>query len=330
MPDGSSVDISRIIRFDYGDGAYTKIAKEAYDRWSSAPEYKGIFYPSPFTLVAGKQNTYGCAWVDKCISHLDELGLEYERLADADVIKDLFPTLSGDLIHPDLYGYCNRNAGWADAAKGIALFRDLCIERGVSFISGAQGTVTGFEKDEKTGRIVAVRTQSGDRVQGKDFILAAGAWSSTLVPMYNSTLATGQVLAFLKLSPEESQRLKDLPIYINFDSGWFCFPPHEESGYLKLAVHGWGYTRSEPQAGSASRPLSAPPVAPRSARRNFAPKDGVARLRAGLREVLPELADRAFDRTAVCWYTDTPTGDFIVDFHPDHPNLFLATGGSGQ
>lgn len=305
------------------------MAKEAYDSWLS-PQYKGIFYPSPFMLVVGKGNKYGCVWVDKCMAHLDDMGLEYETLSDTKTTKDLFPLLAGRKDLPELYGYCNRSAGWADAQKGITLLRDLCIDKGVSFISGAHGTVTGFEKDVSSGRITAAKTKSENNVKGQHFILAAGAWSSALVPMYNSTLATGQVLAYLKLTPAEIERLKSLPIYIDFDSGWFCFPPHEETGFLKCAVHGWGYTRSQTQVGEVSRTLSSPPNAPRSSRQNYAPVDGIERLRAGLREILPELAERKFDRAAVCWYSDTPTGDFIMDYHPDYSNLFLATGGSGQ
>lgn len=129
------------------------------------------------------------------------------------------------------------------------------------------------------------------------------------------------------------ERLRQLPIYINFATGWFNFPPHPDTKMLKIAVHGWGYTRSPDDAEKATMPhhdVSSPPLAAARARRNFAPEDGVARLRAGLREILPELADRPFDRLALCWYTDTPTGDFIIDYHPDHENLFVAGGGSGQ
>lgn len=142
--------------------------------------------------------------------------------------------------------------------------------------------------------------------------------------MHNSTLATAQVLGYVKLTPEEMQRLKDMPIYINPETGWFVFPPHEETGFLKCAVHGWGYTRSEKEG------LSSPVTVPRSERVHYAPPDGVERLRHGMRDVFPDIAERGFDRTAVCWYNDTPTGDFIMDYHPDHPNLFVATGGSGQ
>lgn len=296
VPDGSSVDISRIIRFDYGDPVYTKIAKEAYAEWST-PTYtsNGIFHATPFVMAANANNSRACSWIERCIKQLKSLELPYEQMASASTTKDLFPMLSGPLIETDLYGYCNRSAGWADAAKAISKLRNLCIEKGISFISGAQGTVTGFETGG-SGEITAVQTASGHNCKGKHFILAAGAWSNKLVPMYNSTLATGQVLGYVKLTPDEMQRLADMPVYMNFETGWFVFPPHEDTGFLKCAVHGWGYTRSENDG------LSSPSTIPRGERVDFAPADGIQRLRNGLRKVFPDIAERGFDSTAVCWY----------------------------
>lgn len=60
------------------------------------------------------------------------------------------------------------------------------------------------------------------------------------------------------------------------------------------------------------------------------PAEGEADLRRGLREMLPALGDRLFESTRICWYTDTPTADFIVDYVPGRKGLFLATGGSGH
>jgi sarcosine oxidase/L-pipecolate oxidase len=68
----------------------------------------------------------------------------------------------------------------------------------VSFVCGKQGTVTAFQKDTTTRRIVAAQTGSGYDIQGDYFILSAGAWSTSLAPMYNSTISTAQVLAFIK------------------------------------------------------------------------------------------------------------------------------------
>lgn len=195
---------------------YTRIAKEAYDIWSTSPTFRQVFSPSPFALVAGK--TYGKKYIDQYTSCLDDLGLPWEQLPHAAATKSKFPILYQDLPQNDLSGYCNMSAGWADAHKAIAALRDYCIECGVSFISGSQGSVTGFNTS-KDGKITAVKTADGHHVFGDHFILSAGAWSATLVSMHNSTIATGQVLGYIALSAAELLALKDLPICINFDSG---------------------------------------------------------------------------------------------------------------
>ncbi|EXJ55485.1 hypothetical protein A1O7_08412 [Cladophialophora yegresii CBS 114405] len=223
-------------------------------------------------------------------------------------------------------------SGWVDANKAITQLRDECVELGVSFITGRAGTATGFRTDSQ-GVTQAVATLAGVPVTGDKFVLAAGAWAARLASFYNSTLSTAQIVGYMRLTPEEMRRLETLPIYINFSTDWFNFPPHGETQLLKMAVHGWGYTRRPDKDDPVITAdcLSSPPLQPaRSTRPNFVPVDGESRLRQGLREILPELAGRPFERLALCWYTDTPSGDFIIDYHPDYKNLLVAGGGSGQ
>lgn len=331
VPDGSSVDISRVIRFDYADDSYLRIAHEAYKKWSTQKKYTDIFFPSPFILSSNSERKLASSYIEKCTDALTRKGLPWKELKDAKTAKEMFKTLSGNLASPGFYGYTNAQAGWADACKAISQLRDDCIDLGVSFISGRAGTAVKFEANSE-GQISAVRSLAGTQVEGDHFILAAGSWASSLAPFHGSVLSTAQVVGYMRLSDEEIEKLKDLPIYINFSTGWFNFPPHKESKMLKMAIHGWGYTRSpsaqEKVAWNAD--VSSPPLKAPRERANFVPADGERRLKDGLGEILPELADRPFERTALCWYTDTPSGDFIVDYHPDYKNLFLAGGGSGQ
>ena len=53
------------------------------------------------------------------------------------------------------------------------------------WVSGRASTVVGFDRDT-----------SGT-------ILPANSWAVSLVAMYDSTIATGQVVAYLRLSPKE-------------------------------------------------------------------------------------------------------------------------------
>lgn len=110
------------------------------------------------------------------------------------------------------------------------------------------------------------------------------------------------------------------------------FPLHEDTKTLKMTVHGWEYTRRpcEEERDILRVNVSTPPLRLSRRQSNLAPADGIMRLREGSREILPEMADCSFDRIAVCWYTDTTTGDFTMDYHPDHNNLFIAGSGSGH
>ncbi|KAJ5438727.1 uncharacterized protein N7458_009725 [Penicillium daleae] len=197
VPDGSSSDISRVVRFDYADDDYLELAYEAYLKWRDNPRYKGIFYPAEYILV-GKTSPYGQDWITKTTAALDRMKMPWYKLESAASTKKQFPA--------------------------VTQLRDDCFELGVSFICGRGGTVVGFETDSRKA-IKAARTLTGSRIEGDHFILSAGAWTSGLVPMYNSTLSTAQVLGYIRLTPAEMEKFKNLPIYSNFSTGWFNFPP---------------------------------------------------------------------------------------------------------
>lgn len=281
--------------------------------------------------MVGKAGPNGRDWITKTSAALDKKKLPWTKLENAAFTKKQFPVLTGELAQPGFFGYNNHDAGWADAAKAVTQLRNDCMELGVSFICGRLGTVLEFETDSNRA-IKSARTLGGTRVEADNFVVSAGAWVSGLVPMYNSTLSTAQVLGYVRLTPAEMEKYKDLPIYSNASTGWFNFPPHEDTQTLKMAIHGWGYTRAptSEDRNAVQSNASSPPLIPPRERINYVPADAESRLREGLREILPELGNRVFEKLAMCWYTDTPSGDFIMDWHPEYTNLFVGGGGSGQ
>jgi glycine/D-amino acid oxidase-like deaminating enzyme len=52
-------------------------------------------------------------------------------------------------------------------------------------------------------------------------------------------------------------------------------------------------------------------------------------MRAVLRDFLPE-ANGELKSAVVCMYTNTPDCHFIIDRHPDHPQVLLASPCSGH
>jgi sarcosine oxidase/L-pipecolate oxidase len=328
VPDGSSNDISRVIRFDYGDKIYAQIAKEAYDLWNT-PTYSDAFHQTPCMWISQEATPEqpvqpgGAEYSRKTQQVLTEMGQEWHPVRSGEEARKRFPTFTGKMDSPGFDAFYNTSAGWADAGLAVRQLLTRCIAAGVSLVTGPSGQVEEFEK-ESDGTVKAVRTANGNRIGGDRFIAATGAWTASLIPSWNSMLASAQVVGYLRLTHDEIAQLRDLPIYFNFSTGFFCFPPHEATGYLKVACHGYGYTRSSSSA------VSAPPSSAVADRANFIPPDGIKRLLAGINDILPQLVPRGFERVGLCWYNETPTGDFIFDYHPQHKNLFIATGGSGQ
>jgi len=162
-------------------------------------------------------------------------------------------------------------------------------------------------------------------------ILATGAWTGSLVNLQGRATATGQVLMYLTLTEAEQERLGKMPVLLNMSSGLFIIPPSNR--VLKVARHAYGYSNPttilDPDGSGTSITVSLPLTTYTSPHQTV-PPEGEAACRAALRSMIPSLADRPFEKGRICWYTDTPSADFLITYHPEWEGLFLATGGSGH
>lgn len=67
---------------------------------------------------------------------------------------------------------------------------------------------------------------------------------------------------------------------------------------VKVAIHGAGYTCKNPDKG-----VSVPRTKlTKGAEDGAIPKEMVEELRIGLRDIFPELAEKDFEGTRLCWY----------------------------
>ncbi|KAJ4288649.1 hypothetical protein N0V90_011886 [Kalmusia sp. IMI 367209] len=319
VPDGSSVDISRVIRPDYADRFYAKLGLEAMSLWET--EYQQYFHKSGLLCATQDVNH---PYLEQSKENLRQLGKPVQSFGGNQARRQ-FPAIHGDLLGTK--GYFNDACGWADAEGSILYLARQCASNGVSFLSGPSGTVKSLLLED--GKVVGVRTQSRSTIRGDHFVLAAGAWTSYLIDMAQVSVSNAQPVGFIQLTPEEAKEMEGCPIMINLSTGWFAFPPTPGTNILKVARHGYGYEilRSNEEQ---SRVFSAPGLTKNNAASNFLPQDAEEALREGLRLFLPKYKGRPFLRSRLCWYTDTRKGDFIVSYHPEYANVFIATGGSGH
>ncbi|KAB8067183.1 FAD dependent oxidoreductase [Aspergillus leporis] len=325
-PHGSSVDASRIVRADYSHPVYAKLADEAIERWRNTEwgAADNRFIQSGLLLVYPEGNTNGKEYAAKSYANVKQFeGNKVELLNSKKEVIRVAPAYGEELQVAG--GYVNWGSGWSDAEAGVRYVKSLLDKEGkVSFKTGSVKNLLFAAGPER--KVTGVALEGGTSLTADLVVLATGAWTGKLVDLRGRATSTGQAVAFLRISNEEQRRLENMPTILNFATGFFIIPPRKN--LLKIARHAYGYVNPKqvpvPGVEGATMEVSLPetgvPV----------PLEGEEALRMALGQLLPSLADRPFVDTRVCWYTDTPEGHFIITYHPDHPNLFLATGGSGH
>jgi len=342
-PHAASIDNSRIIRADYSNPLYTALAQKAQQIWRSEYAKQGIYRESGIVIV-GEKGRSGWEYIEKSRSNVGSKIRNHDKgdIQGLDCPEDIKAALRTGGSTGSA-GYINHGSGWADAAAAMA-----DVRRRVDEEAGKQGRQIWrrgkavelvYAKDRhsthtpvtkrKRRKITGVRLESGELLQADLVVLAAGAWTGGLIDLRGRAEATAQVLGYISLTPSERSQLQHMPVFLNLGTGLFSIPPSPAPDSLfKVARHGYGYrnpTAITDPATEESRIVSLPSM-------HFSPipAEGSTVLREFLKDVVPWLADKPFAHTRMCWYTDTPRGDFIVDFHPEVEGLFLATGGSGH
>ncbi|ORY14352.1 sarcosine oxidase [Clohesyomyces aquaticus] len=331
-PDGSSIDTSRIIRPDYASPPYTRLASSAQSLWRTtfAPQH---YHENGLCITAsGPEQKY----VSASLANVKALGTDKVKiLNNTEHIKRVcgIANASGST------GYVNWSSGWADAEGAMRWLRhEVESFSRVQFIIR---TVKSLLIDHTKSTVSGALLHDGSTLIADLTILAAGAWTPSLLDLRGICKATGQVLYYLPLSPSEEAQLAKRPTLLNLSTGLFMIPPSQ--GLLKIARHGHGYvnptTIPHPEAKATSSGSTATitvslPYTHLDSPTNTqsVPQEGQSACRTFLANIHPTLAtpSRPFTKSRICWYTDTRTGDFLISYHPTYSGLFVATGGSGH
>lgn len=300
----SSGGESRIIRMGYGD-------RTLYSRWAleSLPQWKDLLSD------AGRPDLFretGVLWlghdddphVDVTARTLDRLQVVTESLDPAD-LRSRFPALDFTGI---TRGVLEPDSGVLLARRAVSAVAEQAAGRGVDFRTAA------VEPPSPGWRGEALRLSDGTRLSAGSFVFACGPWLPKLFPGLLAPLLrpTRQEVFFFG-TPAGDRRLapSSLPAWIDFHAGAYGLPDIEGRG-AKVGLTALGPV-FDPDRGDRT-----PSAEGLEAARRF----------AALR--LPGLRDAPVLEARVCQYTNTPSGDLLLDRHPDHDNVWLAGGGSGH
>lgn len=198
--------------------------------------------------------------------------------------------------------------------------------------------VEGVKKlliNHATNTVSGVRLTNSTELVADLTILAAGAWSGSLIDLRGICKATGQAVCYMPITAEEEARLAPRPTILNLSTGLFMIPPSKR--LMKIARHGHGYlnptTIPHPESDDPTQTITISlPYTQVDDPSQAVPAEGQRQCRDFLTAIHPSLSvpSRPFTKSKICWYMDTRDGDFLISYHPTYKGLFVATGGSGH
>ncbi len=302
---GSSHGYSRIIRYAYDHPAYVELAKAAYPAWSAFEEDSG---ETIYVRTGGLDFAMpGEPSFDITVNTLVATGIAHEVISAPEVRKR-FPQFHPN---PDMVALYQRDAGVLRASRSVQAHVRLARQYGAEVYDN-----TPVLSITPVADSVEVMTPN-ETFSAAKIVIASGAW---LKPML---LPLGLNLPLQPVAPQENYltpldaeafTTDHFPIWMShvqaeYGNILYGLPSIDGSG-VKIGLH------------------DGPPIDPAVAERT--PDAGLAQKMLDFaRTFLPQAAGSVAS-SRVCLYTKTPDEHFIIDHHPQYPQVIIASCCSGH
>jgi sarcosine oxidase len=302
---GSSHGYTRIIRLAYYEHpSYVMLLRRAYELWSQLEARSGKqIYVRTGSIDAGPADS----WVFKgslksCVEH----GLEHEVLSGME-INARFP---GYNLPHDLLGVFQPDGGFVLPELAIVTYVQAAHALGAE-IHGREEVLEW--RPLSNGEGVRVLTDRAE-YEADSLVITGGAWSARLLPfLQRYAVPERQVLAWLQPERPELFAPERFPVFnlLVPEGRYYGFPVHTVPGFKFGKYHHFEEV-----------------VQPETYDRepNFEDE-----------EVLLDFAGRYFPQGAgpimtlkTCMFTNSPDKHFIIDLHPEFPQVSFAAGFSGH
>ncbi|KAI1460191.1 FAD dependent oxidoreductase [Annulohypoxylon moriforme] len=330
----ASWDWNKVVRADYRDPFYCKLALDAQDVWRDDPLWAPFYYQSGIYWISRS------GFAGEVIENYRRLGRDTSGLAEVPVekAKAEYGGLFGEADYEGVQKVLvNRTSGWADAKGALQRVTERAVELGVKFVTGEIRELV-FDGE---GAVVGIVTGEGERLVATHTILSTGAFTPKFLDGVavatgkdeflsgERMLATGVTTGLAPLDDETAKEFAEMPVCIQEN------PPERgpDNGSLPLTADNklkfWGQTLfRNTQTMPSGRKISAPP-----AHLDYdqwkVPDVLVEDIKLANKFTFGKRGE-AWDikEHRICWDAFTPSGDFIISPHSAAKGLYIATAGS--
>lgn len=296
---GSSHGRSRVFRTTYVDPLYVDLSMEAMDLWRSLEEQSGrsLLHLTGLLAFASRTNERFASQ----LATLQQMSLPHQVLDGREAMRR-FDVFSFD---EDTVAFFAERNGVLLADQALRSMHELARQHGAVVCDE-----TEVRAIEPLGDSVRLAIGDGTVTAGR-VVVTAGPWLKSLFADLELPLTvTREQKVYFAVDQPERYQFHRMPVFVEYDTSIYGLPMHSAAGIKVAADH----------AGDA--------VEPNNVNRTVDP-DYVDRIAAWVCRWMPAASPRLTE-AAVCLYTNTPDLDFIIDRHPQLPNIVVAGGFSGH
>jgi len=299
----SSGGETRIIRMSYAaDEIYTRWSQSSLVQWKelSAACGQPLFQQTGVLWLEGADDLR----LRESQTTIERCGITHEVMDGAQLAKR-YPQINFDGVSR---GLLEPGSGVLLARRAVQSVIEETKKMHAGFLIAQAVTPDG------SGAITKLATSLCGAFSAGHFVFACGPWLGKVFPevLGHRIFPTHQEVFFFG-SPAGDARFAPpaLPTWLFNNDEVYGMPDIESRG-LKMA-----------------RDTHGEPVDPDTQSR-IASAEGAEWARTYVARRFPALKDAPIVETRVCQYENTSNGDFLIDRHPEMPNVWLAGGGSGH
>ncbi|EAS04725.1 FAD-dependent oxidoreductase (macronuclear) [Tetrahymena thermophila SB210] len=305
---GSSHGETRIIREAYHEGSfYVPMSQKSAKLFQELEKETGQkLYEKIGCLMVGTPDSQTI--LDSKLS-ADKYNLPY-KMYNSKTIKERVPAWN---IPEGFIALYDETAGLVYPERIINAHIDVALKKNPQ-ARALFGTKALSKKVRKEDGLIEVNTSKGLFVS-KQLIISAGLWGNDFLKELNLPLIIQKQSVAWFENDDSDKKLGQLPCYLveyEKDKQVYGFPNALNTG-VKVGLHKEGPTfKISDEINYDQDPAF------------------YDRIRQKISPFIPSISQSKIAKQAVCFYTLTPDGHFIIDFHPQNDNIVILSPCSGH